>query len=564
MKKLHLIVLATLAWTTLTRAQVTPNSKRFEVKNFIAIDSDGKYKPYYAHGFVENLGAGSTPNLFIMPLLEFNTANIKFIDSNGNETAKTSSDVYSISIPISVNHSLPNDSQKAAIVAAISSGTSLKHFYPPIVKNSYGQLHINPNAGVWTSQIMAQATQYEQNYITPQQQLINSYANYKAQITALSECEVIVKVGNDMVYNQRLPGTLISMGNTLDDIAIDQPTQYIKNRIANGNFTIIIKYKFLDSKGSYINAQIDGERIVNQFLSEDQKSVVKQTSSGWTFLGFGSSRKSIKSQFDQQVSEQFTDQKFTNTTIEMYDADDKMIELFENNFFPILSQQKVIDNHNAAAEKAKQEGNLQLAQYHLDYAKALQQNNPNLEVNIGAAVAALSKKDYVGFIANGVRWGDYKATGNSTFRRVLNSTEIVQEKSKWSQTKKISVQHNVTQMVSQWKETEYRASLGLVDGFPFPQNNMLIYNGYQTQQKIIRGVILGPITVGGALHQNNIPSGTLVTRIGTQNVYDGQSLTNAINTYNPGETIPITIIEQIGFNVFQEKNTQVTLGAYPK
>jgi hypothetical protein len=564
MRKLYLALSAVSLLANPVISQVTSNSNRFEVKNYIAIDDNGRYNPYYAHGFAENVGSGSNPSLFIMPLLELKLENIKYIDLNGNETNKSNNDVYSISIPIIANLSLPNQSQKAAIGAALNTGTTIKYFSPPIVKNNFGVIPINPNAGVWTGQIIAQATQYEQRYIIPQQQLINSYNIYKAQIISLSEYEVIVKVGNDVVYDERFSGTLISMGNTLDDIAIDKPTEYVKNRIANGNFSIVIKYKFRDSKGSYINAQIDAQRIVNQFLSDDQKSSVSQSSSGWSFLGFGSSRKSIKSSFDQQVNEQFTDQRIANTTIEMFDADDQMIQLFENAFFPIVTQQNAIENHIASAERAKLEGNTQLMQYHLDYAKALQTNNPNLEADIGKAVASLAQKDYVGFIANGVRWGDYKASGNSSFRRTLNSTEMTQMQTKWSQTKKISVQHAVTQKVALSQTVDYRASIGLIDGIAYPSTNMYITNGYTTVVKSIKGVILGPITEGGALHQNNISPGSLITKIGSQSVFDGQSLTNAINNYKPGQTASITLIEQVGFNLFQEKLVQVTFGAYPR
>jgi hypothetical protein len=564
MKKLYLTISALSLLVYPVMSQVTSNSNRFEVKNYIAIDDNGRYNPYYAHGFAENVGNGSNPSLFIMPLLELKLENIKFIDLNGNETNKNNNDVYSISIPIIANLSLPNESQKAAIGAALNTGTTIKYFSAPIVKNNFGVIPVNPNAGVWTGQIIAQATQYEQKYIIPQQQLITSYGIYKAQIISLSEYEVIVKVGNDVVYDERFPGTLISMGNTLDDIAIDRPTEYVKNRIANGNFSIVIKYKFKDSKGSYINAQIDAQRIINQFLSDDQKSSVSQSSSGWSFLGFGSSRKSIKSNFDQQVNEQFTDQRIANTTIEMYDADDQMIQLFENAFFPVLSQQNAIENHIASAERAKLDGNTQLMQYHLDYAKALQTNNPNLEADIGKAVASLAQKDYVGFIANGVRWGDYKASGNSSFRRTLNSTEMTQMLTKWSQTKKISVQHAVTQKVALSQTVDYRASIGLIDGIAYPSTNMYITNGYNTVVKSIKGVILGPITEGGALHQNNISPGSLITKIGSQSVFDGQSLTNAINNYKPGQTANIVLIEQVGFNLFQEKLVQVTFGAYPR
>jgi len=561
MKNFYLILLSLSVCIQSAISQVTPNSNRFEVKNYVAIDNSGKYHPYHSHGFVENVANGSSAKIFIMPILELDLDNIKYIDSEGLETYSSSNDVYSISIPITADQSLPNESQKAAIGASLEAGTTLPFYFPAIVKNNFGGPLIHQNAGIYTSQIVAQANQYEQN-LKKQQKFIEAYNKYTPEITSLLEYEVVVKVGNEVVYDERFPGTYISMGNSLDDISIDKPSAYVKNRIAQGNFNIVTKYKFKDSKNSYINANINASVIINQFLSEAQQSTVSQKSSGWSFLGFGSRRKSIKSSFDQQVNQQYSDQRFSNTTIEMYDADDTMIQMFESAFFPTLTKQKAIENHITAAEKAQLSGNGQLQQMHLDYVKALQTNDPNLEVNIGEAAAALAKKDYVGFIAHGVRWGDYQANGNSSFRRVLNSSEMTQMEAQWSQTKTVTVQHAISQKVSISEEVELRAHLGLIDGIPY-QGNMIISNGFSNQWKNIRGIIIGPISVGGALHQNNIISGTLLTRIGSQTVNDGQSLKNVLSNYDPGDNIIITVIEQIGQNVFKKKNISIELGGYP-
>ncbi|RZS93416.1 hypothetical protein [Aquimarina brevivitae] len=561
MKNVYLSLLILLLSNSVVTAQVTPNSKRFEVKNYIAIDNNGQYYPYHSHGFVENVGSGSSPRIFIMPILEFDLDHIKYINQEGLETSSSTNNLRSISIPITAEHSLPNESQKAAIGATLSAGTTLNFYYGPIAKNNMGGPLIDPNAGMYTPQIMAQANKYEQN-LKKQQEYIDAYKKYTPELISLLEYEVIMKVGNDVVYDQRFPGSYIAMGNSLDDISIDYPSNYVKNRIKQGNFNLLVKYKFKDSKNSYINASIDAKLIIDQFLSEAQQSTVSQKSSGWSFLGFGSRRKSIKSHFDQQVNQQYNAQRFTNTTIEMYDADDEMIAMFEELFFPKLAKQKVIDNHLAAAEKAKQSGNTELQKLHLDYVKSLQNNDPDLEVNVGEAAAALARKDYVGFIAHGVRWGDYQASGNSSFRRVLNSSEMSEEQSKWSQTKKITVQHAVTQKVGLTKKVKLRAFIGLIDGIPY-QGRVVINNGFMNQWENIKGIITGPVVNGGSLHQNNIISGIMLLRVGNRSVNDAQSLTNALNGYDPGDNIPVEILERVGNNVYRKKDVYVTLGGYP-
>lgn len=575
MKKQFLIISVFLICVHYTCSQVTPNSIRFDVENYIAIDNSGKYYPYTTHGFYENATSGSTSKIFILPNLSLDLDKIKYLDDQGRETYQTDENIRAMIISVNQDLKLPNESQKAAIIAAISRNTTIQAFYPPIVKNNFGAPVVNPSLNpMLTSQIIAMANQYESNKILPQQQLINEYnTKYEAQIISLTELEVIVEVGNDIVYSKRIPkSTWIGQGGTLTSITIDNPSEYVKNVIAGGNAQIIVSYKFLDSKKSSINANINSSSIVNQFLSEAYESSVSQRSSGWTFLGFGSKSKSIKSSFDQQVNQQFNAEIISNTTIEMYDADDQMIEMFENAFFPNLSEQEVIQNHKIAAEKAEAEGNLALKDLHLKLVDALQNNNPDLAPNIEAAVAALGKKDYIGFIANGVKWGDNRGNGNNTFRRVLNSSEMERMVETWNQTKVISVQHAVTQPVTVLKEVNFLPSLGAVDGISF-QNNLYISNGYSASWRNINGVLIGPITQGGTFHKNNIASGNLLTRIGSYHVYSPQTLNDAYAAYEPGDKVYLTMIVQVGSTnvypvgvvpVYQEQRIQVTLGAYPK
>lgn len=568
MKNVYFIFL-TLVFINSSYSQVTPNSNRFDVENYIAIDNNEKYYPYTAHGFYENAASGATSRIYILPILKLDLTKIKFIDQQGHESNQRDENIRSMIIPVARDLALPNESQKAAIDAAINGHTTIKAFFPPIVKNSNGLPLVNPlvnsNPNLY-NQIISMANNYEANAIIPQQNLINDYnTRYKAQIISLAELEIIVEAGSEVVYTKRIPGSWITTGGTISKIIIDNPTEYVKNLIAGGNGQILFSYKFKDSKSSTISAHIDATAIVNQFLSEAYQSSVSQKSSGWSFLGFGSSKKSIKSSFDQQVSQQYNANSIANTSIEMYDADEQMIKEFENTFFPTLSLQEAIQNHINAAEKAAAEGNTALQNLHLKYVESLQNNNPNLTPNIEAAVAALGKNDYVGFIANGVRWGSNSGSGNNSFRRVLSSNEMTSMAANWNQTKVISIQHSVTQPVIDSEKVEFRASLGTIDAISF-HSNLYMYNGFDVSRQNINGIFIGPITLNGALHQNNITPGTLMTKISSHSVYNGQTLTDALSHYKPGEKVYITIITPTlqNQNIFQEQRVQVTLGAYPK
>ena len=574
MKNISLIFVALAFCTKSAFAQVTPNSIRFDVENYIAIDNSGRYYPYTSHGFYENSTGTAKSRIFILPNFKLELNKIKYLDNQGLETYKDDQNIRSMIIPVTQDLSLPNESQKAAIIATISKNTTIQAFFPPIAKNNMGYPMMNSNLlPVISNQIVTMASQYEASLITPQQQLINEYnTRYNAEIISLTELEIIVEVGSEVVYSKRIPNTWITTGGTLKNIVIDNPTEYVKNVIAGGNGQILVSYKFRDSKKSTISANINATAIINQFLSEAYQSSVSQRSSGWSFLGLGSSSKSIKSSFDQQVNQQTTSNSIANTTIEMYDADDQMIKQFESAFFPSLSQQEAIQNHINAAEKAKLEGNLALQDLHLKYVDELRSNNPNLTPNIDEALAALGKNDYVGFLAHGVRWGSNSASGNNSFRRVLNSSEMASMTQNWNQTKVISLQHTVNQPVPVSEEVKFRASLGAIDGISF-QNNLYMTNGYGGSWQNINGVLIGPITLGGVFNQNNILAGSLMTKIGSYNVYSPQTINDAISKYSSGDKVFLTMIVQVGSTniypvgvvpVYQEQRIQVTLGAYPK
>lgn len=566
MKNFYVTIVLLLANTGVIWSQVTPNSNKFSVENYVAIDNKGKYALYNTHGFYENVAKGTVAKVFILPILKFDINNIKYIDNKGNETYKGSDQIRTLIIPVTQELALPNESQKASICAAIKS-TTIAAFYPQILKNTNGQPVLTPylmtNTAL-TNHFFSLAKQYETTMLAPQEELIKDYnTNFQSQIISPTEVEFIVEAGGETVYSKRISGTLVGNKN-FKNISIENPTEYVKNLLANGNGEISVSYKFKNSKTSYINAHIDGSTIVNQFLSDAQQSSVSQKSSGWAFLGLGSSRKSMKSSFNQQIENQYTAEKINNTRIEMYDADDDMIHQFEEKFFPDISQEEALKNHLQAAEKAKAEGNDKLQNLHLQFAESLQKNDPNLTPNIEAAVAALGKKDYIGFIANGVRWGNNGAKGNTSFKKVLNSTEMTKMVEDYSHTKTISVQHAVTQPVIAKEDVKFRASVGVIDVIPWDVQ-LYIYNGYNTVLQNVKGVLIGPTTLGGALHLNNILAGTLVKKVGSYSVYDAQTFTDALKNYEPGERTDLTLVvpNAMNPNIYQEKTVQFTLGSLP-
>ena len=115
----------------------------------------------------------------------------------------------------------------------------------------------------------------------------------------------------------------------------------------------------------------------------------------------------------------------------------------------------------------------------------------------------------------------------------------------WDQSKVISIQHTVNQPVPVFEEIKFRASLGAIDGIPF-QNNLYMTNGFSGNWQNINGVLIGPITAGGVFHQSNILAGSLLTKIGSYNVYSAQTLNDAMSNYSSGDRVYLTFIVQVG------------------
>ncbi|UUC45196.1 PDZ domain-containing protein [Flavobacterium cerinum] len=554
MKKMYFIFL--ILFIAYSYGQVTSNSKWFQVNEYYTIGNSGKYELYKTHGFVENVPDNKSGRIFIMPIIEIDDDDIKYFDSDGNAIT-SNGNIYSISIPITFISKLPTKYEIPSIGSNLD-GISILAYYRPLLKDNFGNLIIHPNAaGFFSTQIYAQTQKYEES-LKKQNELSEKYKSYKPELVSLSEVQITLEIDDDVVYNKSYYGTYI--GN--NKISFKNPSNYVKNRIASGDYSIYISYKFRDSQNSYVDATFDAKTIVNQFLDEAQKSMVSQSSSGWSFLGFGSRRKSIKSSFNYTAQSNYKGATYSSTSVEMFDADDRMIQQFENAFFPILSQSQAIENHLKAAEIAKLEGNIELQKIHDDYVKSLQNNDPNLEVDIAKAAAALSRKDYVGFIANGVRWGDYKVKGNNDFRRVIVDNNEFEQHKDWSQLKRVSVQHSITEKINSQKDVNYKGDIGLIGGIPHQFYGHLNSNGFVYYNQLFKGIILGGIAEGSALHRRNIVSGTFITSINGNNVYDSQSFINTLRNINPDDDVILKYIELNG-SFYVEKSVMMKADSIP-
>lgn len=526
---------------------VPHNSRHFSISNYFYPDIDGNYVRYRAHGFAQQRTDQNVGRLFLLPVIELVPEKVQFINETGIDFDPLTSDTVAttIIVPLRITKRLPSKPHLPAIAAALEGGIERSHYVMPMAKATDGSFLIFPPASGLMHQLMNSVAAY-QTMLDEQERDIGKYENYAAELVSLSEMEVNVILDNQIIARRVFDNTFISRSGSFLNIEVVNPSLYQQNRIARGNMNVLVSYKFRDARTRTINARFDARRIIHSFLSETQRSAVSSSSSGWSFLGLGSRRKTVKSAFDSEVRSRYEGSNYESTSIEMFDASEDMIAEFERDFFPELSRDKVIENHLAAAAEAGSD--TRMRDLHLKYAESLQISDPNLEVDIAGAVASLAAKDYAGFLAKGVRWGSHRATGNSSFRRVVVDDAEIESKREWAQMRTVSVQHALTENVVAFEKDEHRPSLGLCGAmqynYPVPERNM--WGQMMMRQR--QGMMPSCVTEGGPAFRAGLIPGMIVTAIGGRAITNDTQLADLLRQYEPGDRIRVKIREYDGMN----------------
>lgn len=562
MKKYLVIATLIIVFPTKVFSQMPLNSRKFSINNYYFPDNYGNYTEYLVHGFYQPPVGNIQGRIFFLPILHRDEQQVKYIDQNGLQFKPLGSVVAkTIRIPIKVNAELPNTSQIPAITSAIQSGVRRSIYISPMVKGLNDSFYIYPPALAMQPILIQSSDQYSLK-VQEQQNLIQAYSNYRPEIVSLSEVEISVIVDNNNIASKSFSGTLMNSSGLLTNIDIVNPSLYSQNRIAQGEYDVIVSYKFRDASVSSINAQFDVQKVINHFLEEIQTSTISSSSSGWQVLGFGSRKKKLKSSLNYSLKEEYKGQNYESTTIEMFDASDSMIEEFEKDFFPEISLQKTIDNHKAAAITAASQGNNALSELHAKYASSLENNDPNLEVDMEKAAASLSAGDYVGFVAHGVRWGSNTATGNSSFKRVVNTTAEIQSKTKWTQVRTISIQHALTETVEPIQKKSHSSYLGICQAmqYTYPTYSRNYWGLIETTYHV--GMMASCIAEGSPAHSAGIMPGMIISSIGGRQITTGAEFFKVFENYDPGDYISISFMDYNGMsNAERTLSVKLTAGA---
>ncbi|MFA5504067.1 MAG: PDZ domain-containing protein [Vulcanimicrobiota bacterium] len=546
-------------------SQIPHNSKRFEITDFFYPDLNGNYIRYRAHGFAQQHTDQNKGRLFFLPIIQRNDREVRYIGQDGLEFEPQRGEqkvAKSIIVPLSVSSELPNDFQIPALASEIGTGTSVKAYVRPILKLPNGQPYLIPQAQNLFPAIqnMAQPLLEAER---KQKAAVELYRrSYIPEVVSLSEVEISLVIDGHVLANEKHSGTYVSTSGELAAIEIVDPTLYIQNRISQGNLKVFVSYKFRDAFTRTIDAKFDAKKIISRFLAESQQSMVSSSSSGWQILGFGSRRKKLRTSFNSSVQESYKGENHESTSVEMFDASDDMIAEFERDFFPELSREKVIENHLAAAAEAERAGNTTLRDLHTRYASSIQNSDPDLETDIAGAVAHLAANDYAGFIAKGVRWGSHTASGNSSFRRVLNTNAEIESKTRWTQQRTVSVQHSLTENVGSSKTDTHLAWLGLGEaaGYKYPVYIKDAWNRLIDTQ-YYEGMLVGCVIEGGPAHSAGLLPGMIVVKIGGRTVTTRSQLDDLLKHYEPRDKLDCMIIEYGNNFNYRYRTIPVTLAA---
>jgi len=525
--------------------QVPINSVKVAVVGYTYPSNSGEIIAYDVVGFKQPQGAtgsGEKPRVFLLPTLRVPRSGVRFANSHGltySPTDCVAEPAGAITIELRASGSLPNDRQRPAIGAALA-GDHKAQWLPIWPKDFLGKPEMwdRVSALPFAAAVIKPMFDSYEEAIKQQNEYIAAYKSFDISLATLNELSVELRVDNVVVARDLFNGSLVTAGAAPMLLGIKSPDPFICNRILQGEFQITARYRFNDTSSSKIKARFDSKQTLRKFIRETQVAVTSSKSSGWKVFGIGKRRSRLKTSMETSMESETDVGSIQDTTIVMYDPDDKMIEQFESVFFPALSKQQAIDNHTEAANAALAAGNPSLAKVHLDYAAALASGGEKLETDAIAAAAALSEGNYADFVARGVRATESDDSRTDNFRRTMEVGVTVQEAKIWDQAKTVTKQRESITTVN-IGDRKVRADLGFYSSLPVTYTE--VQKGCINCQhgKLRAGLMLGAINPSGPLRRAGILPGQIIIGVNGSEVKSLSELTAAVKDLKPGSIVSV-------------------------
>lgn len=572
-KLFGLALLSALA-PPLGAVEITANTKFFNLTNWVYKDDASPDMHLYnvAGFYIANVPLASQ-KVFILPSIRYSANSVQFVSKNGMPIDDTSSvkaeDVEVVEVTLSYNGNLPNREQSIGIVSQLGT-TTVKPVatYIPFDFNFMN----NPSFVNWglppymRTAISNDLAKLQQD-TAQADSLYTTWQSRSPQVVAIKNATIRAII-NGQVVAETSYSNWLALAGSLPVLYLKGLTQYQINRIRTGGMELTVDYTFQDAKTSSINAQFDFKAIMQRVVDDSYSRVVSKKASGFQFLGMGSRKSTMKEKIRQTLTDQTTGGTYGQTMIQMDDADDSQVAMFAERFFPTLSREKVIENHLSAAAAAEAEGKKELAETHRRYAEDLQADKLDLSVDTAAALAALEKDDYVGFIAHGLKIGSSANKGTFEYYRVLNAKSELVKKEYWSHQMNTTVNRTITQLVPV-KAVERKPFLGMCSA-----NNMRLAlwvadnTGNWFPNPMLKNYLVPFCVVQNSPMANaGIAPGTLLETIDGIVINNVNDLRAALNKKRPGEKINVVKLNQDfhpmvpGNVVFRRETVELELGA---
>jgi len=542
MKKLNLLLLSILLVNQAEAIEIKPSTNFFILKDFYTINQKGGYEEYKANGFYDTVTSSQAPQVYVLPRISFESDAIRTSDSQGREIYNPINDIDNIEtlkIKLSYNSGLPNNMQKFGLGATVYNSSAQSYLGKPLkLANGNPIEPTNPSylnavnfaIGFDSIGVIRDDKSHVDNLLQKQAELEGKWNNIKPQSVNIDNLELTIIVDAEPVATRRISNTFIPASGTLPELVVKNMTPKIYRKILNNDYEIMIGFDFKDARVSTIDASISLSTVMDNYINETQVALSQSKNKGWGIFNFGSRKSALSQNVKTDVNQKTSTTTTANTVIVMNDADEGMIKLFENDFFPSIdSKQSVIDYHLKGYEVAKSDGNENLANAHLKYIEMLKSSDPKVETDAAAAAAALSKKDYATFVAKGMRFTQDKTNAKTSYHRILSSSVEEGVNKTWEQIKKVSVNRSVNITILPEKKEKYAPYLGLC-GHRIIQMNIPAINPYPPfnptpyPPSVHPAMLVTCVFENGPMARSGILPGTIITEIGgfkpTMGVFD--------------------------------------------